>query len=300
MYYLDSERLHVEIAEPEDLILQTTRFDHTAYITEVTLDKEVRFCATEPRNMKSPSSGGRGICSEFCCDLSAEAAAGTNFPKFGVGVLKKPDEKPYDKFRAYQYIPFDIRVEQGEGWIAFTTLPMPCIGYAARVVRKVSVKENILVMEMTFANTGMRPISFREYCHNFLSPAGMAVDADYRLELPSVKHLKEKLQVNGHGENIFEIHQETVCVNAHPSSSASFHLDEEDFSEEVPFFWKLSHKGAQASVAGADYYRPCGMVVWTNNHMLCPEIYFGRTLEPGEECSWKRQWEFDQVSRRTV
>lgn len=299
MYYLDSGRLRVEIADPADLILKTTRFDHTAYITEVTLDGEVRFCAAEPRNMKSPSSGGRGICSEFRCDMSAEAVKGSNFPKFGVGVLTKPDEKPYDKFRAYQYIPFEICIEQGEGWISFTTLPMPCIGYAAKVTRKVSVKENILVMEMTFSNTGMKPISFREYCHNFLSPAGMAVDSDYRLELPSVKHLEERIRFNGHGEKIFEARQGTVCVTAHPSSSASFQLSEDDFSEETPFIWKLSHKGAQVSVTGTDYYRPCEMVVWTNNHMLCPEVNFGQTLEAGEECSWKRQWKFEQISRRS-
>ena len=299
MYYLNTERLRVELADPAELLPLTTRFDPTGFVSEVILDRSVRFCASEPRNMKSPSSGGRGLCSEFRFDSSGEAEIGGYFPKFGVGLLKKVKDEAFCSYRKYEYIPFEHVVEQfGETEILFRTLPMPCLGYAAESTRRVIVEGNCIIMEMGLHNVGERPFTVREYCHNFISLDGMALGPDYVLTLPGGLHMNQRVLLRPEGAKLFEISGHTARPRHGSFTSASFSLDKGDISDETPFIWCLHHDSANITVEGTEFYRPVEMNIWANDHMLCPEINFYGDLRPGEQCTWKRQWKFDQVSRR--
>lgn len=299
MYYLRSDRLYVELADPADLLELTTRFDPTGFITEVTLDNSVRFCASEPRNMKSPSSGGRGLCSEFRFDVSAEVAVGEYFPKLGVGLLKKADDPRYCSYRKYEYIPFVHVTEQlSENTVKFYTLPMNCLGYAALSYRTVMVQDNCIIMEMELHNVGERELSVREYCHNFISLDGMALGPDYTLTLPGGMHMDQRVLLRPEGAMLFQIDGHTIRPRWHNPASASFSLDTDDISENVPFIWQLRHSSIDAEVEGTEFYRPFEMNIWSNDHMLCPEVNFAKTLLPGQHCTWKRQWRFEQTSRR--
>ena len=299
MYYLNTERLQVELADPAELLPLTTRFDPTGFISEVILDKSVRFCASEPRNMKSPSSGGRGLCSEFRFDPSGDVQVGEYFPKLGIGLLKKAAEEQFCFYRKYEYIPFEHTVEQnGETEIVFRTLPLPCLGYAAESVRRVTVEENRILMEMRLYNVGERGFTIREYCHNFISLDGMALGPDYSLTLPGGLHMDQRVLLRPQGAELFGINGHTVRPRHGSFTSASFNLEAGDIRDETPFTWRLRHDSADITVEGTEFYRPVEMTIWANDHMLCPEVNFQGSLLPGQSCQWKRQWEFHQVSRR--
>lgn len=296
MYHLKTERLEVALADPAEVNRLTTRFDHTGFVNEVILDKTVHFCASEPRNMKSPSSGGRGLCSEFCFDPSPEAAIGGLFPKFGVGLLKKEDDGEYCFYKKYECTPFKHVVEKiGQTEIIFRTLPSPCMGYAAQSVRKVTAEENRITMEIQMSNVGERTFEVREYCHNFLSIDGMALGPDYSLTLPAGLHMDR--QFFGNGPEPFDIIGNIVRPRRACFTPASFRLQTGDFFDKMPFFWRIHHDGANVTVEGMDFFRPYEVKIWANDHMLCPEVFFCRSLEPGQSCEWKRQWSFYQVPR---
>lgn len=299
MYYLNSERLQVTLADPAEVQPLTTRFDHTGFVTEVILDKSVRFCASEPRNMKSPSSGGRGLCSEFCFDPSSEAAVGEYFPKFGVGLLKKSEDERFCFYKKYECIPFAHTVEQvGETEIIFRTLPSLCMGYAAESVRKVTVEENRITMEMQLANAGERAFTVCEYCHNFFSLDGMALGPEYSLTLPGGLHMDQRVLMRKEGAELFDIAGNTVRPRHASFTPASFRLETDDICGDVPFVWCLHHDGADVTVEGTEFFRPFEVNIWANDHMFCPEVFFHRSLRPGQSCEWKRQWSFHQVFRR--
>ncbi len=297
MLYLETDRLRVEIADPAGLQTQTTRFDHSAFIEEITLDGDVRFCASEPRNMKDRTSGGRGLCSEYKFDVSGEAPAGGVFPKLGVGLLRKENDEEYHFARPYACEPFAVETQHGERLIRFTTQPQPCLGYAARTSRTVTVWDNVLEMQMELYNAGERTISFSEYCHNFLSLGGMALGADYCLQLSGCRNLEERIIQGRRSFDFYRVKENTVHMTHHSPCSVSFRLFEGDFPDQDTFAWRMEHQSAQIIVEGKEWYRPAKMVVWSNNHMLCPEGFFSASVTPGESCVWKRSWRFEQIPR---
>ena len=105
MITLSSDRLRVELAEPGVSPNNKTRFDRAGYISDVILDGGIYFAASEPRNLVHPCSGGRGFCNEFRFDASAEAAIGEYFPKLGVGLIRKEEDKKYIFHRKCFYRP---------------------------------------------------------------------------------------------------------------------------------------------------------------------------------------------------
>lgn len=295
MYVLQSNRLRVEIEEPGQIEKQTSRFDPTCFISEAVLDGAIHFAASEPRNMGVPSSGGRGLCSEFRFDALKEAGPGQWEPKLGVGLLKKEEEK----------LPFRRELAELSGQaLSFRTLPEECLGYAAETTRTVRVDENHLFMTIGLKNVGEKEITFLEYCHNFLSVDGMALGPDYKLELPNVLNLEKNVHsgpdFGGKGSAaLYEVGAHTISPRFYNPGAAVFDIRGDDIDRELPFQWRLYHAGVKAGVTGTAYFRPAEICVWSYDHMLCPEVNFKATVKPGEEVFWKRRWtfEWEEVTR---
>lgn len=297
MIQLNSSRLRVEIAEPGEAPNTTFRFDRAGFITEVVLDGARRFCASEPRNLSHPSSGGRGLCSEYIFDVSEEAELGEYFPKLGVGLLRRFHEGGYRLFDRYESEqPFPVTIQVSEAEVAFSTSPVVCMGYALRTERRVSVEENRLIMHISAENVGEKPVRIHEYCHNFLSIDGMAIGSDYLLEMPSIPDLgQDRLRcANGANGSLRGCGRGfTFCeMSAVPSDHR---VDGADMLQDRPFMWKLSHRGAGAFVQGEADFIPSGMNLWAVDHIVSPEVFYTRLLQPGERCTWERKWTFDAL-----
>lgn len=300
MITLNSDCLRVEIAEPGEHPNDGVRFDRAGFVTEVVLNNERHFCANEPKNLSHPSSGGRGFCSEFLLDVSGEAEIGQQFPKFGVGLITKEDDQEFIFHRKYKEIQhFPVKCSRSDSEAEFETEPLPCLGYAMRAWKKVRVEGNSLIMEHTVENVGEKHLTIREYCHNFVSVDGMAISPDYRIDLPNLRdfgrepfkgsgsYTKCNLIGSGHGIG-FKQAEVTVSMSD---------VDLSGMKEEAPFRWKIEHKGAKAYVEGEDSYIPCGMVVWTADHMVSPENFNLISIAPGEKYSWSRRLTFVDLMR---
>ncbi|MCC8162320.1 MAG: hypothetical protein LIO86_03910, partial [Lachnospiraceae bacterium] len=260
MILLSTPRLRVEITEPGQRPNDTCRFDRAGYISDVTLDGMVHFCSSEPRNLWHPCTGGRGLCCEFLADYSREVLPGAYFPKFGVGLFPRGDE-PHIFYRRYENMQeFPVHVTASENQVFFETEAIPCRGIALKLKKTVSVHDNVLTMETEACNSGERPVSTREYCHNFLCINGMSLGPDYSIELPDLGDFGTDTQIDIYGNPC------NWCGDGHgftlsrsSAEVAYIHVDLSSLHETEYFTWIIRHKGDGAWVEGHDYFRPDGM-----------------------------------------
>jgi hypothetical protein len=285
---ISSSRLRVEIAEPGTPPNTTCRFDRSGFVTEVELDGEIRFCASEPNNLSHPSSGGRGLCNEYKLLDLGDSKAGALFPKPGIGLMLNPDGAPYAIFRKYELTPYNVKRRFEESKAFFITEPSECMGVSLRQEKSLEVAENVLTMSVALENTGDLPFSAMEYCHNFLSPGGMALSPDCWLEVPAfpdygTRAIDGSMIGRGHGIGFSAWQRE-----------AMFHeIAIKDIAPANPFEWRLVHAGAKAAVSCSEDISLGLAYVWAADHSL--ESFHSISLLPGEKSSWKRAWRFEKI-----
>lgn len=294
MILLRSDRLRLEIAEPLEAPNRTFRFDRAGFIGEVVLDGAVHFCANEPHNLSHPSSGGRGMCSEYTADYSREASPGDYFPKLGVGLLKRKAE-PYVFYEAYEdNQPFLVEISAGEDKAVFRTQALPCGGTAVAFVKTVSLCGSTVTMEVTAENQGEKPVDTLEYCHNFFSIDGMAISPDYVLELPDLPDQGTGQLTDIHGAPCnWRGDGKSLTFLACTTDCAHIRVPVEGAEGKDAFHWTLRHRGAKAYVSVTEFFKPAKLEVWAIDHIVSPEVFYRLTLAPGETKSWKRQWRFE-------
>ena len=296
MITLCSGRLRVELADPGEAPNNRYRFDHSGYIMEVILDKTIRFCASEPQNLNHPCSGGRGLCNEYRFDASREAQIGEYFPKFGVGLIRKEEEEKYIFHKAYKEVQlYPVHVHQKDNSVTYITEPVPCLGYAVRNTKNITVADNMITMTIQVENTGEKAIEMREFCHNFISIDGMATGSDYRLDMPGIYDMGTERLIDRNGQSSgFRGNGKGITFCEHTAIGTDHAIDTSKISRKIPFTWRLFHMGARAYVEAEEFYVPSNINIWGVDHMLCPEINHLFTVNPGEVHEWKRTWTFDQ------
>lgn len=294
MFSLHSDRLRVELCAPGEKPNVSCRFDRAGYISDVVLDGGYHFCASEPRNLCHPTSMGRGLCNEWCLDVSSEAAIGEYFPKFGVGLIRKENTGKYIFFKQFRDVqPFPVSCEHTDREAVFITNPIPCLGYALKSTKTISVEGTTVTMTIKAENVGEKAMELREFCHNFISIDGMAVGSDYHIHMPSIPAQPPARLLNRNGKSSSfrgDGHGLTFCEFTAIDTDIAF--NQADISSSIPFQWELRHDGAQMWVKGEDYYHPFRVAVWAVDHILAPEINHTFSLLPGQSHEWKRTWTF--------
>ncbi len=297
MLALKNNRLYVEIAEPGEMPNCTSRFDRAGFISEVILDGDIRFCASEPRNLEHPSSGGRGLCSELLFDISSDVAVGEKFPKFGIGLFEKRKDEPYMFFKHYREIPFPVEVQMDHNVAVFRTKPIPCEGYALEQSKYVEIFENMLKIKQTVKNVGEKEIFMKEYNHNMISIDGMAIGSDYRIRMQDILPLEEGIlpeAVEGYAQN-FEFTDGEFRIRNYSKKASVFMLPIENIVHGPSFRWSIVNTGVQAKVDVEDGFTPSVVGLWTVDHVLSAEVMHDISVKPGESAGWERSWTFDKV-----
>lgn len=294
MIALTTQRLRVELAEPNESPNVGFRFDRAAFLSDVVLDGGMHFCAAEPRNLVHPSSGGRGLCCEFDADLSGDVSEGERYPKLGVGLIVK--DGAYCFHRAYADVrAFPVRVAHGADWAEFHTDALPCAGYAVKGFKRVTVADRTVTLEACLENVGDKPLVINEYCHNFLSIDGMAISPDYRLELPLLPELDGCVIKNDYPNRCNFIARKGGIDFARCEREVSLAaLPLRGVSQELPFRWRLSHSGAKAWIDGEDSVTPARLTLWATDHIVSPEIIQRFAVAPGQSHAWTRKWTFNK------
>jgi hypothetical protein len=276
-----SDRLRVEIAFP-GTVYHGPRFDWTGLVSQVTLDGRHTFCGQEGSH--ATSTGGIGLCNEFGIFHPIgydDAAVGDQFPKLGVGLLTKLDASDYGFHIRYPVQPFPVRVAHDETAAVFTVDPLECRGYAAKLIKRVSVRGPELTIYYDLENTGSRPLATREYNHNFLSFDTHPIGSAYALHLPC------KLEIESN--HLSQDAAGTVHWLRRPKEPFYVRTD-----ADLPpvTTWTLEHRptGLWASEETSHPWRV--FALYGTPRVISPEAFLTIKLQPGERIEWTRRYVF--------
>jgi len=293
MYRLHTNRLSVEIPLPGEGLNNTCRFDRAGFITSILLDGIHELCTAEPDN---PGSGGVGLCSEIKCDaLSVEAGIGEQFSKFGVGLLTKPDEKPYNFMNRYECEPFETECDSTDTTAIFITKPKACNNYGLAQKKTITVCENILTVAYEAENTGDKPLELNEYCHNFVTIDQFPTGPEYTLRFPTASFSPGKKPLTDNSALILE--GNTFTYTGYSATPALALVESGEISDKQPCRWELTHSKSPVSIKEEVSFQPAMILIWTVDHIISAEVYHTFRLSPGEKHSWSRKWIFENEAK---
>jgi hypothetical protein len=314
---IQNDRLHVEIARP-GARYQGSRFDWTGFITQVRLDGKHTFCASE--SLKAgQGTGGQGFCNEFGIETPIgydEARPGEVFPKLGIGLLARPDDRPYNFFFPHEIVErFPLKIEENDTRVVFNQEPLNCRGYAARLKKTLSVEENELRIQYELENTGNRPIITEEYCHNFMALDNTPIGPEYHLQLAFQPRFEgpggdlrknlprwmrflprfvvEKLVTAQLRKMASEISLEPQALRITKPPAGQFYCRLDGFQQTAQPLFRLENTSNHISVSETDNFMPMRFAVWGAPHVISAEVFKRIDLEPAQTAVWSRHYQFN-------
>ncbi len=212
----------------------------------------------------------------------ATAPVGGRFLKPGVGWLKRPDEKPYDRFRTYT-------VEDGGSWkvrrsgdsILFEQTLTGTYVYR-KVLRLVAHGFSI---EHELRNLGKSVIDTDVYNHNFYMLDGRKTGPEFVVRFPFVPRPDREnpgLVVEGK-----ELHY-AAELEAGKSTYGEF----SGFGSGVEEYdIRVESRTAGFGVRQVGDRALSKLVFWSIPSTVCPEAYVRLQVKPGEKIRWKITYE---------
>lgn len=182
----DHVRMTVAVPDLKRGFFRGTRFDQAGVVTSLvvggkefygpwfprTAPEVLDYTYTDDGLVAGPDSAATGPVEEFAQIGFDEAAPGGRFVKIGVGVLERPDARPYDKYWHYRIADWGKRTtshtRNGITFIQRITNGPSGYAYDYEKTLRLVPGTTQLVIEHVLKNTGSRAISTNVYDHNFL------------------------------------------------------------------------------------------------------------------------------------
>lgn len=218
-----------------------------------------------------------------------EAAPGGKFIRIGVGVLERPDDKPYETFKTYNILDHGKwTIRKGKDWISFTHEISSDIGYGYAYTKKIALKkqEPGFTISHQLRNTGSKKITTDQYNHNFFiidgEKSGPSIDVKFPYDISTANDLKGLMKIDGNNLRFTrELGQNSVWMEL-----TGFGTGTEDHRVTV----KNTKTGAGVNF-GVD--RPLHrMVFWACGTTYCPENFILISVEPGKTDTWISDYTF--------
>ena len=241
------------------------------------------------------ASSGQGPAEEFLTDDKAlgfdAAAPGGLFLKIGVGVLRRPDAEPYDRYRAYEIVDggrWATRV--GKDTVTFRqVLADKASGYGYVYTKSVQIVRDrpVLVIRHALRNTGAKPLVTSVYDHNFFA-TGRPTDAGFRFIAPwpvtaDAISRPDLVRVGGH---TFEILGRYAPTDMTAIWLSGFGATPRDYAFRV----EDARSGLGYSVQGD---RPLDrLMTWTIWSNLSVESFIRLNAVPGKEERWSYTYRY--------
>lgn len=278
------------LPDAENGYYRATRFDWSGVVASLEFSGHSYFGVWFPRYDPKLHDAISGPVEEFRTGESAlgydEAKPGGTFIRIGVGVLRKPEDKPFEQFRTYEIVdPGHWTVKPAAASVSFAQeLAEPSSGYGylyKKTVRLTPGKPE-LIIEHSLKNTGKREIATNVYSHNFWVIDHQPSGPDFRVKFPFAVSAK----MDFHG--LAEVHdgQLTYLKELEPGQSVfseltGFGASPRDFDIRV----ENRKTGAGVRLTGD---RPLSKIVfWSIRTVLSPEPYIEMKIAPGEEKTWR-------------
>jgi len=221
-----------------------------------------------------------------------EAKVGYEFVKIGVGVLRKPDDRPYEFWRDYKILSTGVWVVRPHAdRIEFVQELKGVNGYSyiyKKNVRLVRGKPE-LVLEHSLKNTGKRAIETQVYDHDFYVIDGQPTGPAFRIRFPfkpkAVEDLKGSAEIVG---NDFHYLRELESGNRDSVATYIEGFGSEASDNNI----RVENSKAGAGVRETGDHPIAKLYLWSVRTTVCPEAYISLKIAPGKTAHWRITYDF--------
>jgi hypothetical protein len=300
--------LHVNLYLPdgEHGFYRGTRFDWSGVVADLQYKGHSYygpwFTATDPKIpdfiyqgseiVAGPCSAITGPVEEFSVVGFDEAKAGGTFLKIGVGLLRKPDDKPYSAYRLYEIVDSGKwSVKQSANAVDFIQeLHNAPSGYGYVYHKKLSVLAGkpVMVIEHSLKNIGTRAIHSNVYDHNFLVLDKQPTNAGFSITLPfAVTATPPPDTALAQIEKNKILYQKTLTGEDRVYFAIDgFGKSRDDYNIHI----ENSNVHAGMKITGD---RPLAkMSLWSIRSVIAVEPFIDVSVEPGSQSTWKYDYEY--------
>ena len=285
MFSIEKDGLLVELCSPGEYY-RGTRFDHACVFRRIVKDGYVFadewFTGSDPLTHDHVC----GLSEEFVTVDFDGVAPGTLFCKPGVGLLRRPDDAPYDWFHLYEIVvPGEWKVEAGPESVRYEHR----LEGFYRYVKEISLQDGgRLEISHRLEWEADRPLEGFFYNHNFLTFGGAPVGPSRSIRFPwrPAGHWRSVYDNVGFSRNAIEFTDliapggSVYCGDVHNAdgeTSCEFSVVEGEYKVEVLGDRPLDH-----------------LVFWSNPRVACPEPYVPLSVGKGESASWRFSYRFSR------
>jgi len=288
-------KARIYLPDPEHGYYRGVRFDWSGVIASLTYKGHEFFGQWFAKYDPLLHDAIMGPVEEFRSEQGAEGYAeakpGGLFVKIGVGVLRKPDNEPYNFERTYTLVnPGRRIVRPAADRVDFVHELNNGEGYAYRYTKTLLLPHGKaqLVLEHVLKNTGTRVIDTEVYDHDFYMLDHLSIGPDIRLKFLFAPKPTEELQAPARIDG-----NELRYTSELGPDGDSAHGPIAGFSDS-PLDNNVRVENVKAGIGVRETGdRPISkLYFWSIRTTVCPEIYIHIHVGPGQTFKWRTAYEF--------
>lgn len=286
----DHVTMKLFLPDPEKGLYRATRFDWSGIIGSLkykdheyfgywknTHDPKIHEDLTGPAESYNDSGPGFD-----------EAGPGGKFIRIGIGVIEKPDNKPFEIFKTYDIVDHGIwDVEKGKDWIEFKQTLESDIGYGYVYTKRIQLKTDGpgFIMTHVLENTGAKTIKTDQYNHNFFmidgQLSGPAIHVEFPYDISTENDLRDAMEIKGKDLRFIKdfAKGESIWMEFKGYGNA---VDD----HHVAVKNEKTGAGVRFRVDKPLYK----MVFWACQTTYCPENFIMIHVEPGKTDKWTSEY----------
>jgi hypothetical protein len=269
-----------------------TRFDWSGLVGQATYKGHTFFGPWKSTHDPEYAEDADAIAEEFGIQEPpsfSEAKAGEPFIKIGVGILERPDDKPYNFMHPYKIVKAgDWEIKYLVAAVEFIqTLEGPR-DWSYRYVKRLSLdtKRSGFTVQHELENKGKKTIETQHYCHNFVILDEQPVGPGYQLFFPFDVEAKQAMDIVKIDKKLMEFSRELRDEEALFSELKGNRKSNEENHVVV------KHTGKRIAVtiggdAPLDHFN-----IFAVRRSVCPEPFVNVKLEPGKSMKWTTTYSF--------
>ena len=287
-------RAHVYLPDADTGYYRATRFDWSGVVSSLKWNGHEYFGKWFDRYDPKINDSISGPVEEFSALGYSEANPGATFVKIGVGSLRKPDEPAYRQFATYEIVGSGKwTVHKGPDWIEFQQELSDSSGYAYIYRKRMSLREDTLVLEHSLRNTGRKVIESSVYEHNFFMLDGAPSSGDFTVTLTFEPH-----PTRGFG-GLAEVRGTQIAYLKELAPRETVLTELEGFGPTPrDYDIRVENRKTGAGVRQTSDRPISRLNFWSIRTTVCPEAYIDMKIQPGEEFTWRINYEFYSVAPR--
>lgn len=278
MIKIESSRLKAIFHEPGDGFYRGTRFDRGGVADSILFYGEEIAAPWFDTYRPEMHDAVQGPAEEFSAVGFEEAAPGDTFMKIGVGLLRRPDDAPYDRFRLYEIAdPGKWTLTSGKNRAVFRHELAHWYDY-----RKEIALTGESGLEISHALTVKdHPLEGDMYNHNFWTLGSLATCPGRRLDFP--------FRPTGHWRAEYDsvaLTESGIRFSRALAKGESVFMGDlqADGAALTPYRLAVRQDRISVEIEGD---RPVSHIVfWANHRIACLEPYIRISVAPGETFSW--------------